>query len=230
MKNLAIIPARSGSKGLKDKNIKLMNGKPMLAYTIEAARESSLFDEVFVSTDSERYAKIAVEWGADVPFLRDDKLSTDTVSSWDVVKDAIIRYEEAGRIFDTIALLQPTSPLRTSDDIVLGYKEMVKRNANIIIGVCETDHSPLWSNTLPKDNSLKNFIPQDLIKVPRQSLPTYYRINGALYIVKTKYLLDAGSIYGARSFATIMSKENSIDIDDEMDFIIAETLMMNLLQ
>lgn len=105
MKNLAIIPARSGSKRLKDKNIKLLNGKPLLAYTIESARESGLFDEIMVSTDSEKYAEIARQWGANVPFLRSYELSNDTASSWDVVKDVIIRYKNLGFEFDTVALL-----------------------------------------------------------------------------------------------------------------------------
>ncbi len=229
MKNLAIIPARSGSKGLKDKNIKLLNGKPMLAYTIEAAKESKLFDEIFVSTDSEKYAKIAVEWGASVPFLRSDSLSTDTASSWDAVKDAVIRYKELGKKFDTITLLQPTSPLRTSEDIIAGYNKMKEKNANIIVSVCEVDHSPLWSNTLPRDDCLKDFINKDLMKIPRQSLPTYYRINGALYIAKTKYLMNTEYIYEDKSFAVIMSKEHSIDIDDKMDFIIAESMIKSSL-
>ena len=229
MKNLAIIPARSGSKGLKDKNIKLLNGKPMLAYTIKAAKESKLFDEIFVSTDSEKYAKIAVEWGASVPFLRSESLSTDTASSWDAVKDAVIRYKELGKKFDTIALLQPTSPLRTSKDIIAGYNKMKEKNANIIVSVCEVDHSPLWSNTLPRDDCLKDFINKDLMKIPRQSLPTYYRINGALYIAKTKYLMNTEYIYEDKSFAVIKSKEHSIDIEDIMDFIIAESIMKSLL-
>lgn len=229
MKNLAIIPARSGSKGLKDKNIKLLNGKPMIAYTIEAAKKSKMFDEIFVSTDSEKYSKIAVKWGASVPFLRNESLSTDTASSWDVVKNSIVNYKKLGKKFDTIALLQPTSPLRTSDDIIAGYNKMKEKNANIIVGVCEVDHSPLWSNILPKDNSLKGFINQNLIKTPRQGLPTYYRINGALYIVKTKYLMSTEYIYEDKGFAIIMSREHSIDIDDKMDFIIAESMIKSLL-
>lgn len=225
MKNLAIIPARSGSKGLKDKNIKLLNEKPLLAYTIEAAKSSGLFNEIFVSTDSEKYAKLAREWGASVPFLRSDELSTDTASSWDVVKDAIRRYQDIGKRFDTVTLLQPTSPLRTKEDILAGFNKMNEKNANAVVAVCEVDHSPLWSNTLPEDFSLTNFLSLDLINTPRQSLPIYYRINGALYIVKTEYLMSTNNIYADKSFAVIMSKEHSIDIDDVMDFIIAEALV-----
>lgn len=225
MRNIAIIPARSGSKGLKDKNIKLLNGKPLIAYTIEAAQKTNLFAEIFVSTDSENYANIAREWGASVPFLRSEELSSDTTSSWDVVKNALQNYKKIGKEFNTIALLQPTSPLRKSDDIMNGYDQMKRKNANAVIAVCEVDHSPLWSKILPKDASLQHFLNQDLVMMPRQSLPTYYRINGALYIVKTKYLMLMENIYKDKCYAIIMPKENSIDIDDEMDFKIAEAFM-----
>jgi len=225
MNNLAVIPARSGSKGLKDKNIKLLNGKPLLAHSIEAARKSGLFSEIFVSTDSEKYAKIAQEYGANVPFLRSRDLATDTASSWDVVKEAVMKYMNMGKVFDTVALLQPTSPLRTAEDIVAGYKKMAEKSANAVIAVCEVDHSPLWSNTLPEDQSLTNFINRDFANIPRQKLPVYYRINGALYIAKTGYLMSSDNIYADGSFAVVMPKEHSIDIDDLMDFIIAEALM-----
>jgi CMP-N,N'-diacetyllegionaminic acid synthase len=225
MGTLAIIPARSRSKGLKDKNIKLLNGKPLLVYTIEAARESGIFDEIMVSTDSREYADIANQWGANVPFLRSNELSNDTASSWDVVKEVINKYMNLGTEFDTLALLQPTSPLRTSNDIIEGYNVMKVKEANFVVGVCEMDHSPLWANILPEDLSMENFIRPEVVKMPRQSIPTYYRINGALYIVKVDYLMRTPDIYGDRSFASVMRKENSIDIDDQLDFTIAEVLI-----
>lgn len=225
MKNLAIIPARSGSKGLKDKNIKMLNEKPLLAYSIEAAKESGLFDEIMVSTDSEEYAEIAKQWGAKVPFLRLQELSNDTASSWEVVRDVIERYKNSGLEFDTVALLQPTSPLRSSDDIINGYEVMKEMSANFVVAVCEMDHSPLWANTLPTDFSMENFIRPEVVTMPRQSIPTYYRINGALYIIKVDYLMKTTDVYSEKSYATIMKKESSIDIDDQMDFTIAEVLM-----
>lgn len=225
MKNIAIIPARSGSKGLKDKNIKILNGIPLLAYTINAAKESKMFDEIFVSTDSEKYAEIAKEYGASVPFLRSKKLSDDNTSSWDVVKDALQWYENNGKVFRTVALLQPTSPLRTANNIIAGYELMDTKNANLIVGVCEADHSPLWCNKIPQDLSLKNFLKKDLVSLPRQNLPTYYRINGALYIAKVEYLYLVEDIYSSECYACIMKKEHSIDIDDELDLMIAETLL-----
>lgn len=225
MKNIAIIPARSGSKSLEDKNVKLLNNKPLIQYSIDAAKKSNLFDEIMVSTDSEEYARIALECGANVPFLRTKELSNDIVSSWDVVKEVIAKYKELNQEFDTIALLQPTSPLRTSEDIINGYKVFEEKNANCVVAVCEMDHSPLWSNTLPKNHSFENFIKPEVVKMPRQSLPTYYRINGALYIVKTNHLMVVNEIYSNGSYATLMKKENSIDIDDMLDFLIAEQIL-----
>jgi len=225
VRNIAIIPARSGSKGLKDKNIKLLNGKPLIAYTIEAAKKSGIFDEIFVSTDSEKYAEIAKEWGASVPFLRSEELSSDTASTWDVIKDVLEHYKKLGNEFDTAALLQPTSPLRKSEDIKLGYFLMNKKKANAIVGVCEVSHTPLWCNTIPEDGSLNNFLSKDLVGLPRQSLPTYYRINGALYITKVAYLMSTDDLYQSGCFACVMKKENSVDIDDAMDFMIASNYL-----
>ena len=115
MKSIAIIPARSGSKGLIDKNIRLLCGKPMLAYSIEAAEKSEIFDVVHVSTDSEQYAEIAKNYGADVPFLRGEELSNDTANTWDVVRYVLKKYKELGKYFDVVMVLQPTSPLRTKE-------------------------------------------------------------------------------------------------------------------
>jgi CMP-N,N'-diacetyllegionaminic acid synthase len=226
-KIIAIIPARSGSKGLKDKNIKPLAGKPLLAYTILAAKESGAFDEIFVSTDSLHYANIAKEYGASVPFLREHCLATDAASSWDVVKKALLQYRDMGNKFNVTVLLQPTSPLRTADDIRYSITMYHEKNANSIVSVCEVDHSPLWCNTLPKDLSLKKFIKNNIKNKSRQFLEKYYRINGALYVVDVGYLMRSANIYRDRCFAYIMPKVRSVDIDDEYDFLMAELLMNN---
>ena len=224
MRNIAIIPARSGSKGVKDKNIRLLNGKPLLAYSIEVAEKSACFDEIFVSTDSSEYADLAIRWGASVPFLRGEELASDTASTWDVVKDTLINYKKRGMEFDTITILQPTSSMRTSNDIINGFNQMKIKDANAVVSVCQVDHSPLWSNTLPEDGSLDNFLDKEVLNLPRQSLPTYYRINGALYIAKTGYALKANSLYDDKCYSFVMSKDSSIDIDNEMDFTMAEII------
>lgn len=224
LRNLAIIPARSGSKGVKDKNIKLLGGKPLIAHTIEAAIKSNIFDEIMVSTDSIEYMDVAVKYGAKVPFLRSDETSTDTASSWDVVREVIHMYSKNGITFDTITLLQPTTPLRTEKDIKEAYKIYISKLANAVVSVCEVDHSPLWSNTLPEDHSMANFIRPEISKLPRQMLSSYYRINGAIYMFQVEYFTKYQDIYSQDCFAYIMKKENSIDIDDEYDFKIAEIL------
>lgn len=225
MKKLAIIPARSGSRGLPDKNIKNLQGKPLMAYTIEAAIASEQFDEVMVSTDSKEYAEIAIEYGASVPFLRSADNAGDTSSSWDVVKEVLRNYEKEGKTFEQVALLQPTSPLRTKDDILNGFQTMNEKDAEFVVSVCEVEHSPLWANTLPNDQSMENFIDPKVMALPRQQIPTYYRLNGAFYLVNVQYLLSNDDLYGGKSYAFIMERKNSVDIDDIFDYKYAETLL-----
>lgn len=227
LKHIAVIPARSGSKGLKDKNIKPLNGKPLMAYSIEAALESGLFDCVHVSTDSPEYAGTARRYGAEVPFLRSPELSSDTATTWDAMRYVLEEYRKLGKEFDTLAVLQPTSPLRTSQDIRAAYRILEEKQADSVVGVCEVEHSPLWSNTLPEDGCLKGFIREEA-NGPRQKLSSYYRINGAVYIVSVPLLLKKGTLYGEQGYASVMSKEHSIDIDDELDFAMAEFLMENI--
>lgn len=228
MKNIAVIPARSGSKGLKDKNIKMLSGKPLLAYSVEAALKSGKFDTVHVSTDSKEYAEIAREWGAEVPFLRNAEMSSDTASTWEAMRYVLKEYEKKGYVFDTITVLQPTSPLRTAQDIQGAFSFFRKKQANMISSVCEMEHSPLWSNVLPEDFSMENFEDENLAFLPRQSLPTYYRENGAIYIVKTEHLFLEKNIYKKKCYAYLMQSSHSVDIDNELDFMIAETVMKQL--
>lgn len=224
MKNIAIIPARSGSKGLKDKNIKLLNGKPLMAYTIEAALKSEQFDDVMVSTDSEKYAEIAKSFGAKVPFLRSAETSTDKASSWDTVAEVLGRYAENGQTFETLCLLQPTSPFRTAEDIKKAYKLYTSKANFAVISVCEAEHSPLWCGHLPESGEFLNFINQDAMK-QRQAGGKFYRLNGAIYIVNCEKFKTDRYFYQSGSFAYIMPQERSIDIDTALDFRMAEFLM-----
>lgn len=225
MKNIAIIPARSGSKGIKDKNIRHICGKPLLAYTIEVALESNAFDTVMVSTDSEKYAEIARQYGAEVPFLRSDETSSDTSSSWDVVEEVLLNYMDMGRQFDTFMLLQPTSPLRTAEHIIGAYRELTDKNANTVVSVCEADHTPEQYNVLPESHSLDGFIKDEMKRKRRQDIAAYYRFNGAIYLSKTQFFLKVKDIYAQDAYAYIMSRVDSVDIDEELDFVIAETIL-----
>lgn len=219
MKNIAIIPARSGSKRLKDKNIRLLNGKPLMAYTIEAAKTSGEFDEIFVSTDSENYAKIACQYGASVPFMRSEVLASDTATSWDTVQEVLETYAQRGKTFDTFTLLQPTSPLRDGMDISAAYELMEEKNANAIVSVAKAEHPPLWCTMLPEDLSLEALAPN--LERTGQPAGPYYRINGAIYIVNTQYFESTKNIYKDKCHAYVMSSEKSIDIDTLLDFEIA---------
>lgn len=224
MKNIAIIPARSGSKSLPDKNIKELANRPLIAYSIEAALESGCFNEVMVSTDSKRYAEISRQYGAEVPFLRSGATSTDVASTWDVVDEVLNGYRELGKEFDTFCLLQPTSPLRTADDIKEGYKIYRDKASFAVISVCEAEHSPSWCGHLPESNEFINFINSDSIK-RRQDAGKYYRINGAMYIVNVEKFKNDTFFYHKGSFAYIMPQIRSVDIDTEIDFQFAELLM-----
>ena len=223
-KILAIIPARSGSKGLKDKNIKMMNGKPMIAYTIEAAQNSKIFEDIIISTDSEKYAEIAKKYGGSVPCLRDKKLANDNAKSSDVILDILNRVEKK---YDLFILLQPTSPLRTEKNIIEAYKMYLEKKANSVVSVCEMEHSPLWANILNEERRMDSFLKGIDVNKNRQELETYYRINGALYIANVEYFKKYQNFYYKDSYAYVMKKENSIDIDDELDFKIAEYLIKN---
>lgn len=224
MNCLAIIPARSGSKGLKDKNIKLLNGKPLIAYSIEAAINSKVFDKIVVSTDSQTYAEIAKAYGAEVPFLRPPHLSGDVAATNDVIIDLLESMKKQGKVFEYFMILQPTSPLRTSEDIKNAMQLMKEKAANAVVSLCEVDHSPLYTGQVREDLRIDGFIKSD-ISYRRQELPKYYRLNGAIYSAKVNYFLEYGDLYTKECYAYIMDKRNSIDIDEVNDFYIVEKII-----
>ena len=224
MRNIAIIPARSGSKGLKDKNIRDLNGRPLMAYTIDAALGSGEFDEVMVSTDSEKYAEIARKCGAGVPFLRNPETSTDSASSWDAVAEVLAKYAALGESFDTFCLLQPTSPLRTAEDIRNAYRLFREKADFAVVSVCEAEHSPLWCGHLPNNLEFTGFISQEAIQ-QRQAGGKFYRLNGAVYIADIRRFEKDRFLYQAGSFAYVMPQDRSIDIDTDLDFRLAELFL-----
>jgi N-acylneuraminate cytidylyltransferase len=223
---LAIIPARGGSKRLPNKNVKELNGKPLIAWTIDAALASPNVNKVVVSTDDNDIAEISLLSGAEVPYIRPHNLSTDTANTVDVIKHAIDFYAKSGHYFDFIILLQPTSPLRISADITNAIELLKEKNADAIISVCEVEHSPLWSNTIPLTGSLKSFIKDEVKNMRSQDLATYYRLNGAIYIVETTKFIEQNSLFlNDNIYAYKMNVENSVDIDNETDFSYAEFLI-----
>lgn len=223
-KILAIIPARGGSKGIIDKNIKPLDGKPLIYYSIYEAIESNVIDEVIVNTDSEKIASVSKKYGAKIPFIRPNELATDEASTIDVIEHTLNFYEKKNINFEYFILLQPTSPLRTKEDITNSFEILKQKKAKSIISVCEAEHSPLLMNKLDDDLKMKDFLTKENNK-RRQDLEKYYRINGAIYISEVDNFLKTKSFYGKDSYAYIMPVNRSIDIDNEIDFKLAEIIM-----
>lgn len=223
-KILAIIPARKGSKRIENKNILDLNGKPMIAYTIEAAKNSGLIDKLIVSTNCKQTAEISKTYSAEIPFMRPEELATDDATTFRVIDHAISYFREADYEFDIVVLLQPTSPLRNSKDIneAIG---LIDHNTEAVVSVCKAEHSPLWCNTLPPDRSMENFLNKELSGKRSQELPEYYRLNGAIYVAKRDYLLKNKGFFGQRTKAYIMPQSRSVDIDSIDDLGYAEYLI-----
>lgn len=222
MKKIAIIPARSGSKGLKDKNIIDLCGKPMIAYTIEAAILSGKFDRVIVSTDSEKYAGISQNYGAEI-MMRSEELSNDKASTYVVLEDIL-----KNRICETIdyfVLLQPTSPLRNATHIKEAIDEFENRieEYDFLVSMKESEHAKVLVNPIDEDGSLK-FFDTDFSNYRRQEYKDYSP-NGAIFIGKPNEYLEQKHFFGAKSFAYIMSAEDSIDIDCALDIEVARIII-----
>jgi CMP-N-acetylneuraminic acid synthetase len=216
---LAIIPARGGSKRLPNKNILNLAGKPMIVWSIEAGLKSDYIDEVVVSSDSDEILKISKEHGA-ITIKRPDELSNDIATSFQAVEHAI---GNLNKTFDYVILLQATSPLRNWKHIDEAIELLNKKSADAIISVREMDHSPLWSNILPKDGSMVGFLKKEVINIRSQNLKKYYGLNGAIYICNIKKMLVAKSFFLENNiFAYKMGEVDSIDIDTFDDWEFAE--------
>ncbi|MCF6173217.1 MAG: acylneuraminate cytidylyltransferase family protein [Campylobacteraceae bacterium] len=221
---LAIIPARGESKRLPRKNILDLNGKPLIAHTIEGALKSNYIDDVVVSSDDDEILSVSQKYGADT-IKRPAKLATDTATSFDAIKHTL----ENVKSYDFIILLQPTSPLRNANHIDGAIELLMDKKANAVVSVCEMDHSPLWSSTLPKDGNMSNFLRDEVKNKRSQDLEKYYRLNGAIYICDSDKLLEEGSFFLKENiFAYVMDRESSVDIDEEIDFGFAEYLIKGL--
>jgi len=212
---LAIIPARGGSKRLPRKNVLDLAGKPLIAWTIEAAINSSYIDKVVVTSDDSEILQLASNCGADV-IERPAELGSDTATTFDAIKHAI---ENTSGYFDYVVALQPTSPLRNSKNVDEAIELLFEKQANAIISICEAEHSPLWSNTLPENGSLENFILDKIKNTRSQDLPKYYRLNGAIYICEIVSFLKEQSFFVSENiYSYVMGQESSIDIDSAIDF------------
>ncbi|MCP4360999.1 MAG: acylneuraminate cytidylyltransferase family protein [Chloroflexi bacterium] len=220
---LALIPARGGSKGILRKNIRLVAGKPLIAWTIEAAMHSAQLDRVIVTTDDEEIATISREYGAEVPFMRPEFLSQDKSTSVDVIIHAL-QWLQINQNYcpNLIMLLQPTSPLRTTADIDAAIQRLHEKQAASIIGVCKAHPHPYWTKKVDIDDKLDDFINGSNVYTQRQELPVAYAINGAIYLIWSEQFIAHKTFHTAPSYAYCMPQNRSLDIDTEWDLQVAD--------
>lgn len=220
---IAIIPARGGSKGLPGKNIRLLNGKPLIAYTIEAALQAKHIDRVLISTDDEEIARVAVKYGAELPFMRPTELASDTAMAIDNYIYTINRLErEWSKAIDAFAVLQPTSPLRIADDIDGAIELFNAHNADSVISYTQESHPVTWHKYIDADGHFIDIF-DDNIKNRQDNRVSYYP-NGAVYVFRTAIIRER-KYYTKNSYAFIMPRSRSIDIDFLEDFEYAEFLL-----
>jgi CMP-N-acetylneuraminic acid synthetase len=226
MRILAIVPARSGSERLPGKNIKVINGKPLIQWSISSALGIDEISRVIVSTDCQYIADIALQSGAEVPFLRPKEFSTNESSSADVIKHALDYYKKLGEFFDYVLFLQPTSPIRNKKHNEQAIALLRDKEADAIVSVCECEHPPLWSNKLPESMSMDHFIRDEIKNSRSQDLAQFYRLNGAIYLTKTSRFYEEGSLLlSSNIYAYVMDNESSVDIDINVDFLLAEVIL-----
>lgn len=226
-KVLCTICARGGSKGVKNKNIKLINNKPLIAYTIEQAKETNLFEHIVISTDSDDIANISKKYGAEVFFKRDAHLSSDSAGKLEVIKDAFVRSEKYyNKKFNYLIDLDVTSPLRYVADITNSYEQFKKNNNDNLITAMPSRRSPYF-NLVEVDSDGKVSLSKKLDKaiLRRQDAPKSYDMNASIYIWNRSTILNSNSLFLNNTGLYIMPEERSIDIDNELDFKFVEFLI-----
>lgn len=221
-KILAIIPARGGSKGLPRKNLLEAGGKPLIAWTIEEGLKSAYIDRLILSSEDPEIMATAKKWGCEVPFSRPPELADDKAATADVVLDALAKIKEQ---YDYVVLLQPTSPLRSSDDIDLCIKECHESGATSCVTVTKSDKSPFWMFFLDAQKRMEPVIEAAKRPTRRQDLPNAYTLNGAVYVVNREWFQENGVFVDKHSIAHVMPKDRSIDIDSEDDLNIFRYLI-----
>lgn len=227
-KILSIIPARAGSKGIKDKNIIDLNGKPLIAYSIEAGLNSKYIDKVVVTTDGEYIAEVAKEYGAEVPFLRPSYLAADTSKTIDAVMHCIEEVSKVDGEYDYMVLLQPTQPLRQSWHIDEAIELIVEKDEDDLVSVSKVNDHPILMRTIDETGHAKNLL-QECSTKRRQEFPDYYKVNGALYINKINENLNNETSLNDNKLVYVMDSKYDVDIDELLDLHIAELVMKNKL-
>ncbi|MEZ9402957.1 acylneuraminate cytidylyltransferase family protein [Vibrio cyclitrophicus] len=224
-KVFAVIPARGGSKRLPRKNILPLGEKPLIGWTIEAAKNSAYVDDIFISTDDHEIADVVSQFGLTVPELRPEELSTDTATTQSVLFYTLEKYAKEA---DIVVLLQPTSPFRTAKHIDEAIESLVEKSAFSVVSVTPCEHPPQWANTLPANDSMKGFLRVGDGK-RSQDLGEAFRLNGAIYVYDTQRLVAIGEmVYQEDTYAYKMSNQASIDIDNQIDFDFSEFLLSKM--
>ena len=216
-----VIPARGGSRGLVGKNIKPFRGQPLICHTIEAGRRSAVLDRLIVSTDDAAIADVARASGAEVPFMRPADLARDDTPTLPVVQHLVHWLEERGERVEAVVILQPTSPLRDASWIVAAVEKFRETGADAVTTVTAAEENPYWLQRLEGER-LHPFLPEGLAIGRRQDLPPLYKLNGAVYVTRRDVLLGEGRILGADTRALVRPRHQSIDIDDALEFRLAE--------
>ena len=221
MSILAIIPARSGSKRIKNKNIKILNKKPLIFWTISEARKVKCLDHLLVSTNDSKIADIALKYGAEVPFLRPYKLSTDNSPTIDTVLHALDYYKN----INYIIILQPTSPFRKAYHIRKILEFCIKKKIKSAVSISKNSEAKKKAYRLRKDNKL---IPQKLDSIKKKNQNDIYRLNGAMYVVSKNWLLKNKTFVNKETFGYVMPKSLSLDIDYDSDWEKAKKIFRKL--
>lgn len=227
---LGVITARGGSKGIPGKNIKLLGGKPLIAYTVVASKQSNLITHLIVSTDDENIARLAKEYGADVPFIRPKELAQDTTPHLPVMQHAIEFMEKKlALVFNYAVIFQPTSPFRTVDDIDGTLQKLIETKADSAVSVCEVEFSahPMKIKKLVGDRVLP-YCFEEPEGARRQDLPVAYRRSSAVYAMKRDLIMKANRLYGEFIVGHIVPTDRSIDIDTPLDWLKAEYMLGEL--
>ena len=223
---LAVITARGGSKGIPKKNLSTILGKPLIAYTIEAALQARTLTRTIVSTDDKTIAQVSEQYGAEVPFLRPKHLSTDTATGIAVLQHAVTYLTANEDYFtDIIVCLQPTSPLRSAEDIDQAVNLCLKSGADSVVSLCRAKHHPFWMKKIVDGRVYSLLNEDEHIYTRRQALPPVYQLNGALYVTKTHVLIEENRVLGKYTAPYIMPPERSIDIDTPDDLKFATVLL-----
>jgi CMP-N,N'-diacetyllegionaminic acid synthase len=219
---LAVIPARGGSKGVPHKNLREIAGKPLIAWAIEAGRQSQYIDRLILSSEDPEIIRIAQSWGCEAPFVRPAELARDETPGIEPVLHAVSALPER---YDYIMLLQPTSPLRLAEDIDSCVETCLRHHAVACITVNEVDQHPLWMCRLDDSRHLVPLIDQKSLPDRRQDLPKVYILNGAVYVARTAWLQQHRTFLTAETVAHIMPRERSVDVDTELDLKICQLLL-----